>query len=164
MFPYLQYLLYSKIIFIAIDIKYLSKLGGYHVIYIFHSIIIIVYNNPNNLFYSQFYQQRVEGTKNQNVTHTKVFVCIHRELKERMKRNLSYDFVLYKVMITKTKTMLPIFSLMYLKEVFNKKIWINAQEEKNFDRHPYLDEEIKTIAECIHHYSCEYKLIVGNSC
>ena len=99
----------SKIIFIAIDIKCLFELGGYHVIYIFHSIIIIVYNNPNNLFYSQFYQQRVEGTKNQNVTHTKVFVCIHRELKERMKRNLSYDFVLYKVMITKTKTMLPIF-------------------------------------------------------
>ena len=109
MFPYLQYLLYSKIIFIAIDIKYLSKLGGYHVIYIFHSIIIIVYNNPNNLFYSLLHQQRVEGTKNQNATQTKVFVYIHRELKERMKRNLSYDFVLYKVMITKTKTMLPLF-------------------------------------------------------
>ena len=32
---------------------------------------------------------------------------------------------------------------MYLKEVFNKKIWVNAQEEKIFDRHPFLDVEIK---------------------
>ena len=149
MFPYLQYLLYSKIIFIAIDIKYLSKLGGYHVIYIFHSIIIIVYNNPNNLFYSLLHQQRVEGTKNQNVTHTKVFVCIHRELKERMKRNLSYDFVLYKVMITKTKTMLPLFLWCTWRKSSTKRFESMRKRKKIFDHHPYLDVEIKTIAKCI---------------
>ena len=94
MFPYLQYLLYSKIIFIAIDIKYLSKLGGYHVIYIFHSIIIIVYKPKQSILFT------IAPTKGRRHKKSECYadksICLHPsgvERKDEKKFELRFCFV-----------------------------------------------------------------------
>ena len=70
-------------------------------------------------------------------------------VEKKMKRNLSYDIVFYKVLITKTKTMLPIFLSWCWKKTYTKRFWINAQVKKIFHHRPCLGVEIKTIDYCI---------------